>query len=123
MPTLYLAVGLPGSGKTTEFDRRVAEARAAGGRACRISRDDVRSLLFGAPGFGIDEQAVSSIQGHTIRLALKAGVDVYVDDTNMKAEHLERLTIARDAAREHPVGETVIRRMLADRLAQQEAAR
>ncbi|WP_422646953.1 AAA family ATPase [Actinoalloteichus caeruleus] len=122
--------GLPGSGKTTWAKRYVAKS---GDRAVRVNRDDLRVMLHGAASHrGATERQVTAAQHALIRAQLDLGVTVVVDDTNLRARYLRELRdlarrsgadfevrdftsvpledcVARDAAREEPVGEGVIR--------------
>lgn len=126
MLTIYTSRGLPGSGKTTaarKFIENIAET------IIRVNRDEIR-LMLGFP-FGTNEDAVTLVQYAVIDAALAAGLDVYVDDTNLAPvarSGLERaadrhgatlrwfdytnvpyaLCVKRDAARPAPVGEEVI---------------
>lgn len=77
MPTLYLMVGLPGSGKTT----RAREIEARG--ALRLTPDEWIVALYGT---GLDRAArdavrdpVEALQWSVARRALALGVDVVLD--------------------------------------------
>jgi predicted kinase len=129
--------GLPASGKTTAARTLQAEA---GGRMRRVNLDDLRAMLD-APTPGRErsykhEQTVLAIQDAAVRAAVVDGFDVVVDNTHLTSHIPKRLKAAvaglatfvvhdftdvpveecvrRDAARENPVGEEIIR-ILADK--------
>lgn len=129
---LIIMRGYPGSGKTTCARAYVAENK----RAIRLNRDDFRSMMYGLDGVLAheQEQAVTVAQHAAIKASLEAGKTVLVDDTNLKLRHARALAdlavnagtdfivvdfddvpveecIRRDALRERPVGEEVIRSM------------
>lgn len=126
MTELVITRGIPGSGKSTWAKDWVA---AEENRA-RVNRDDLRMQLFGVT-HGCDEQIVTAAQNAMLRSLLSRRVNVVLDGTNLNprfigavvqiarnyhAEVIYRdfpvplaLAIARDAEREHPVGEDVIR--------------
>lgn len=96
MPTLFLSKGLPGSGKSTAALRFIADDP----RIVRVNRDEIRFILFGKYfGPPIDEGVVTKVQYAAIDAALKAGRDVYVDDTNLNPKIQNQLL---DAARAVP---------------------
>jgi predicted kinase len=127
MKTLTITRGLPGSGKSTW-----AKAQP---NAARINRDDLRKMLYGTASHEhASEQQVTLVQHAAVRALLTDGVDVICDDTNLRARYVRALfevaaecgaeaviedftdvplevCLARDAAREDPVGEQVIRRL------------
>jgi len=84
MPTLTLTRGLPGSGKTTEAKRRLAETGGV-----RLNRDALRESLYGRAGVlePAAERAITTIQQTAAREALKAGTDVIVDDCNLRSRY------------------------------------
>jgi predicted kinase len=137
MPTLILTVGLPGSGKTTW-----ARAQQVGRTdIVRVNRDDIRDMLlqpwpYGGPAGELNrlERIVTGIQIGAVRNALRSGLDVIVDDTNLshsvrrdfralasdfgasvKIQNFQDVPletcIERDALRERPVGASVIQGM------------
>lgn len=134
--TLYIYRGLPASGKST-FAREVVESRPTG-EVVRLCRDDFRAMMlpsyYRQPEYRA-EQIVTLVQQGQITALLRSGVDVIVDDTNLRARTVQRLAmmaekadakweclddflkvpveecIRRDKSREKPIGETVIRGM------------
>ncbi|MGW0119762.1 phosphatase domain-containing protein [Streptomyces sp. NPDC003327] len=138
MPVVHVMTGLPASGKTTAAH---ALQEAAEGRMRRVNLDDLRAMLDRpAPERGrsrTHEQTVLGIQDAAVRAALDDGFDVVVDNTHLTPHIPKRLKAAvmgrdatfvvhdftdvpvdecvrRDAARERPVGEEIIR-ILADK--------
>lgn len=133
MSTLELTQGLPGSGKTTYAEKQLAAAEP--GRLARVNRDRLREMLHGQPHHKpVTEEQVTVAQHTTVEKLLRAGVNVIVDDTNLVSRHVRTFAqlaqragaefrvrsftdvpleecIRRDAARESPVGEDVIRNM------------
>lgn len=128
MPTCTLTVGLPAAGKTTWATARAAENPDV----VVVCLDDVRAEMFPGLPWTLDRvRAAAKIQQRRARAALTDGHDVIVADTNLNpvvrtrwvtiaAEAGAALTlevfdvpveecIRRDAMREAPVGEVVIR--------------
>lgn len=131
--TLKIAVtrGLPGSGKTTGAKDWVAEEPR---RRVRVSRDDLREMLFGV-GYEHDNEAenlVTLIEESTVRHALKKGYAPIVDAMHLRSRYVRRWEkvapvelldfpasvndcVRADAARERfggrGVGEEVIRKI------------
>lgn len=134
--SLRITRGLPASGKTT-WAREQIDARPPG-EVVRLNRDDLRrSMLpttYRTPVFHAEEQ-VSKVQHGPIVVLLRAGIDVIVDDTNLRAKNVRNLAmlaeqaeaewhcvdqfldvpleecLKRDAGRADSVGEDVIRGM------------
>lgn len=72
--TLFLTVGLPGTGKTTAARRLEAERGAL-----RLTKDEWMKALYGSEN---PEQASDVIEGRLVEIALRAlglGVDVVLD--------------------------------------------
>ncbi|MFF5426196.1 MULTISPECIES: AAA family ATPase [unclassified Streptomyces] len=138
MPVVHVMTGLPASGKTTAA-RALQEASE--GRMRRVNLDDLRAMLdrpeAGRGRSHAHEQTVLGIQDAAVRAALDDGFDVVVDNTHLTPHIPKRLKAAvagrpatfvvhdfttvpveeclrRDAARERPVGEEIIR-LLADK--------
>ena len=136
MTRLIATRGLPGSGKTTW-----ARGQSFPGKTVRVNRDDMELMLHGPDGlFKKTGKVTRALQDVVISAALKQGLDVVVDDTNLAPQRMTRLTelaeeagahlvwqhftdvpletcIKRDLQRTKSVGEAVIRRMYRDFLA------
>ena len=86
MPDAVILRGVSGSGKTT-FAKRMPRVR--------ISRDDLRRLLFGIEGKAVltseQEKKVTKFQREWIERELLEGNDVVVDDTNLNKSLLKSL--------------------------------
>lgn len=131
MRYVFLTTGLPGSGKSTWAK---AKKNIMGDQLVLVSRDDIRKMLGCFPvGTKDEENLVSKIQDDIIVRAVKEGKDVVVHDTNLNKKSPTRIKklfdgdvefaiadftevpvdvcIERDAQRENPVGETVIKNM------------
>ena len=125
-PTLTALRGLPGAGKSTH----AAMSRSQGRRV--VNRDTLRLAMFGITRLEyIEEQAVTVAEEAAVRASLAGGVDVIVDAMHLRPRYLRRWKriaeefnahleivelptdleecIRRDAQRENPVGEEVIR--------------
>src|SRR5271168_5079447 len=74
---IILFIGLPASGKSTE-----AKKRLDNGNIMRVSRDDIRSMLFRS-WKGRKEHVVTKIEEAAIEAAVTSGYDIIVDDTNL----------------------------------------
>lgn len=73
-PTLFLTVGLPGTGKTTAARRIEAEHRAL-----RLTKDEWMKALYGREN---PSSASDVIEGRLIRIAMRAlelGINVVID--------------------------------------------
>ncbi|AYR01582.1 ATPase [Arthrobacter phage Seahorse] len=85
MSTLIITRGLPASGKTTYARRWVnADPRTR----IRLNRDELRRMLHADTGQttnGLHEHIITKMQQDTARQALRAGVDVIIDDTNLRS--------------------------------------
>lgn len=124
---LLITIGLPASGKTTWARRQ---------SGFRVNRDDLRAMSFKPwpPGSHLHEDAITAMQMESAGALLKMGFTVIGDDTNLNpfvvsrwvalanlhhaAFHIEDFThvpvdecVRRDALRDEPVGEDVIRGM------------
>jgi predicted kinase len=132
MPTLIITRAIPAAGKTTKARAWVAESPTS---RARVNRDDLRSMLFGGwTGEHAHEEAVTAAQHAVVAALLRCGLDVVVDDTNLRAQHARAFrTLAvtagagfdvwdltgvpletcleRNAARDAAVPEAVIRSM------------
>ncbi|MFB7277275.1 AAA family ATPase [Streptomyces hydrogenans] len=132
MPVVHVMTGLPASGKTTAA--RALQERSEG-RMRRVNLDDLRTMLdlpSGDRRSRAHELTVLEIQDAAVRGAVNDGFDVVVDNTHLTPHIPRRLKAAltgreatfvvhdftdvptdecvrRDAARERPVGEEIIR--------------
>lgn len=128
--------GLPGSGKSTYAKKLLSEAANT---YKRINRDELRLMFDAGHTSNGNEKFIKKVRDILIIKALEEGKHVIVDDTNLSARNITRITqlvdefntqyggsvsieakefdtplnecIARDAKREKPVGEKVIRDM------------
>lgn len=123
---LILTIGVPGSGKS------YWAAQQPGAHI--VNRDEVRKELTGDERNHDHEMEVTDICYMKARTALEAGETVIVSDTNLRAKYRRNwqtlaqqtgstyeeksfldvpieLCIERDAARDNPVGEEIIRNM------------
>ncbi|MBZ5660028.1 MAG: AAA family ATPase [Acidobacteriia bacterium] len=79
-PELIVAVGISGSGKSTEITQLVKRSQ---GKTIRLNRDEMRKMLFcGADWNKRNEDYVRKIQMEDARIALQMGKNVVIDDTN-----------------------------------------
>lgn len=129
--------GIPGSGKSTLAKQVIASNP---GKAVRINNDDINTMMFGI-AYGVEGSHVASLLRSVRLNLLKAALKqedvklVIIDNTNLSVKTLKELEnvarinnadfivedsylsvplevcIARDAAREVPVGEKVIKQM------------
>lgn len=129
--SVILTTGLPGSGKSTWA---IEEQKLYPERTILTSRDDIRKMIGCFPiGTKDQENLVSKIQDDVIIRGVQAGKTVIVHDTNLNNKSPNRIKklfdgdvlfgvmdftdvpievcIERDAQRENPVGEAVIKNM------------
>jgi predicted kinase len=128
MKTVIILKGLPASGKSTW----AREKTRTDGTFKRINKDDLRAMLDDGLWSKENEKFVLRVRDNIILRAIKDGFNVIVDDTNLHEKHEEAIRalvkdiatveirefdvsveecIERDAGREKPVGEEVIRQM------------
>ena len=125
-PTIYFLKGISGSGKSTW-----AKANCENLNAIRVNKDSLRDMM-GLPYSKDSEGAVVHASREMGKEALRRGISVIVDDTNLSPKHKNawkniasdksitanfkevffdiplKDCIRRDAERENSVGETVI---------------
>src|SRR5947209_8322531 len=90
LPVLTATRGLPGSGKTAWTLARLAEAKP--GSLVRIGRDPLARMLHnGRPAEVQTERQITAIQHAAIEQQLRAGVDVIIDDMNLRMRYLTDL--------------------------------
>lgn len=129
-PKLIICYGIPASGKTTWSKDQVLKGQ---GSVVRVNKDDLRAMINCSQWSKQREKLIVETRDAIIRVYIKAGVSVIVDDTNIEGNHIDHLiglakelevnamlkfflidldeAIARDSKRPVPVGATVIRRM------------
>lgn len=89
-PRLTACRGLPASGKTTYALELLAKAEP--GTLARVNRDSLRGMLHdGRYGGQATEKQVTTLQHANVEQLLRSGVDVVVDDTNLRASTLRKL--------------------------------
>ena len=97
MKTLYFLQGLPASGKTTSAKKKLAALNLGGKRrAVRTNKDEIRARLRAKGVSG--ESKVIRRETELVTKALKAGLDVIVDNTHFNPIHEWRY---RDLAKEY----------------------
>ena len=131
-PKLTLLVGVAGSGKTTRAMQHTRDRP----HTVVVSRDTLRRTLFGETDLRADERdawkyedTITAVEMAMARAALDKGMDVVVDDTNLRLRTINgflkafndvevcfdvinidvEVAISRDSLRAQPVGEKIIR--------------
>lgn len=125
---IYVTRGLPASGKSTWAKM----ASGHGSRTVRVCRDDIRDMLVGTDRPGVltreQEELVSRMEEAAVRAAVEQGRDVYVDAMHIRPKYIDKWCtfghvevvdfpvplvelVRRDANRDRPVGEKVIRQI------------
>lgn len=131
MAKLYITIGLPACGKSTEAKRRIIKD----GNLVRVNKDELRPMLHGDRAWKPkQERYTNKAQRAMVTAMLEAGMSVIVDDTNLapgrqqswkdlalqlghKWEIIDlrnvdvETCIERDKNREKRVGHDVIHRM------------
>jgi predicted kinase len=77
-PKIYMNIGLPGSGKTTESRKMMNHDS----NIMRINRDDIRAMCMNH-WKGKKEEYVTLLEQEAIKLAVKERYSVIIDDTNL----------------------------------------
>lgn len=85
MAQLILTQGVPGSGKSTWATQRAKKSRAG---CVIVNRDDLRTMIVGGQLSNYKfnkktEQTITKLQFEAAKLAVEAGKDVIVADTNL----------------------------------------
>ena len=128
MSTITILQGLPASGKSTWAKEQV---RKSNGQTKRVNKDDLRAMIDAGEWSRENERFVWIIRNAIVAEAIENGRDVIIDDTNFAPSHEEYfrkkyepsavdvrvkffdthldVCLERDAKRENPVGEKVIR--------------
>lgn len=92
MQELIICRGIPTSGKSTYSEQWVKNGR----RRMRVSRDDIRILLFSEYTHD-HEPTVTKVEDAMVNAGLAAGYSVIVDDTNIKMAYVSRFASIADA--------------------------
>jgi predicted kinase len=87
MKTLFMAKGLPASGKTTAAKAYMAATPGTK----RVNKDDLRAMIDGGKWSNANEDFVIGLRDVIIYEALRAGHHIIVDDTNLAPKHKKRL--------------------------------
>jgi predicted kinase len=131
--TVIITRGIPGSGKSTYAKLKVAEGWN------RVNKDDIRTMINGYKLSNADEDIVHNIQTETIKAFMAGGRNFIVDNTHAKEKYVDELVwlieefgsklgfeyeiiikvfdtpleecLRRNALRETPIMEEVIRKM------------
>ncbi|HNW88067.1 MAG TPA: AAA family ATPase [Bacteroidales bacterium] len=139
MLELIMLRGIPASGKSTWAKEMIA---AHPGKYKRTNKDEMRAMLDNGHWSKSSERFVESLRNEIILRCLNQGISVIVDDTNISPKHEKTLRelvnnfcehseegvnfiikdflvdpkecIRRDRERAHPVGESIIFKMLGD---------
>ena len=92
---LNVMVGVSGSGKSTYVKSHVGWGKAD---VVRVNRDDLRRLIYAAPNGGVvpwsahKDQLIRPLEIEMVKVMLRAGKVVYVDDTNCVQKTLAQWT-------------------------------
>lgn len=131
MLTVYVTMGLPGSGKSRWAREKLAENPNGIKRICK---DDLRAMVDDSKWSGDAEKFILKARDALINLALESKKHVIIDDTNLHHKHLARIDeiasthgarveivdftdvpieicIERDLKRPNSVGEQIIKKM------------
>jgi len=121
--------GLPASGKSTWAKEQV---KLGNGKVKRVNKDDLRAMIDCSEFSDSNEKFITKLRDTIIERAIEHDHDIIIDDTNIAQKHEVRIRqiigkradvevkffdvsveecIARDAKRDNPVGEKVIRSM------------
>lgn len=124
---IYVTRGLPASGKST-WAKEAAEYPDT----VRVCRDDIRDMLVGTDRPGVLspelEATVSRMEEAAVKAAVDRGMDVVVDAMHLRPKYVDKWCtfgivtavsfnapleelVRRDARRERPLGEKVIRQI------------
>lgn len=109
-PCLYIFRGLPGSGKSTLARQVIREFESRDEQCIRLNKDDIRSMM----GYSTWNAQIESIVHKAIVVmthqALRVGISVVNDNTNLTSRDLE---LAQGIAKHHEANFIVDTRCLA----------
>lgn len=128
---LMMLRGLPASGKSTWAKEFILSQPTGAWK--RVNKDDLRAMIDAGKWSHGNEQFIIQVRDTLVEIALKKGINVIVDDTNLSHVHSASLlstamqcgaefeikdfevtldeAIKRDLARPNSVGASVIKRM------------
>jgi predicted kinase len=132
MVKVFVFMGIPASGKSTEARKLVHQGR---GTWKRVNKDEIRAMIDNGVYSLENETIVKRVRDLIIQQSVKRGINVIVDDTNIrdKGRNFDEIcsiveplgldvqviekpfyvdvneAIKRDAAREKPWGEKIVR--------------
>ena len=87
-PTLYILIGVPGSGKST-YAKELCEKSERG--VALVSSDEIRKWLFGNESCQANPKLVFDTAHEAIKNQLSCGYDVVFDATNIYKHNREKL--------------------------------
>lgn len=85
-PKILMLKGLPASGKSTHARSLVDQGYV------RVNKDDLRAMLHNSSWSKSNEKEVLKLRDEVIRMAVRDGKNVVVDDTNFEQVHYDRMT-------------------------------
>jgi predicted kinase len=92
MKKIILTKGLPASGKSTWAKKFIAERTTDyGERWKRINKDDLRAMMDNSVWSKPNETFVKKVRDEIVKLALKDGYSIIIDDTNLDDSHEKRM--------------------------------
>lgn len=89
-PTLYILIGVPGSGKSTYAEELFQKAEKG---TALVSSDQIRKSLYGRESCQDNPKKVFAIAHNTVIDQLKNGYDVIFDATNIYAKDRKELIL------------------------------
>ena len=87
-PTLYILIGVPGSGKSTYAEELYQKSERG---ICLVSSDQLRKSLYGDESCQNDPKRVFGIAHRVIKNQLSHGFDVIFDATNIYKRDREKI--------------------------------
>src|ERR1700678_2936090 len=88
MKTLYMMRGLPACGKSTKRREMLADTALQPIKA--VNKDEIRKAMGIVPGNFSREKEVLAKETAEINAALKAGVNIIIDNTHNSPKYVQR---------------------------------